>query len=179
MAHDLTISPFSATDVDEVWAFFQRVPERDRTFVKEPVNDLADVKAWVGDVRAMRSIARRDGDIVGYVGVLRGVGWSSHVGEIRLVVDPALRRQGIGQRLAWHAVRVAVELGLKKLVVEVVAAHESTIALFTGLGFRPEALLVDQVRDPTGDFADLVVLANHIDVDWEIMATIGLDDRLD
>ncbi len=182
MSDELDISAFTAADVDDVWAFFQRVPEGDRTFVKEPVMDHADVRAWADDTRALRSIARTggaDGAVVGYVGVFPGVGWSRHVGELRLVVDPAIRRRGVGQRLARHALRVALEAGLTKVVVEVVATQESTIGLFIGLGFRAEALLEDQVQDPAGNFSDLVVLANRTDTDWGLMTTVGLDDQLD
>ena len=51
-------------------------------------------------------------------------GWSSHVGEVRVIVDPAHRGRGIGRALARHAVLDALELGLTKLVVEVVADQE-------------------------------------------------------
>jgi ribosomal protein S18 acetylase RimI-like enzyme len=175
----IEITTFSATDVDDVWAFFQRLPEGDRTFVKEPVTELDAVWAWAGDSAALRSVARLGGDVVGYVAVFPGVGWSRHVGELRLVVDPTVRRRGIGQRLARHALRVAVEASLTKVVVEVVAVQESTIALFTQLGFRAEALLEDQVQDPAGNYADLIVLANRTDADWSLLATVGLDDQLD
>ena len=179
MSDAIDIRPFSADDVDDVWTFFQRVPEGDPTFVKEPVTEPGAVTAWIDDARALRHVARLDGDVVGYVGVFPGVGWSKHVGELRLVVDPAVRRQGIGQRLARHALRVAVEASLTKVVVEVVAVQESTIALFTGLGFRAEALLEDQVQDPAGNYADLIVLANRTDADWRLLATMGLDEQLD
>lgn len=176
---DFDIAPFTESDIDDVWAFFSTVPEGDRTFVKEPVADRVAVEAWVHDERARRLIARIDGRVVGYVGVIPGVGWSRHVGELRLVVDPSFRRRGIGQRLARHALRVALDASLTKVVVEVVASQESTIALFTGLGFRAEALLEDQVQDPEGAYCDLILLANRTDDDWGIMSTVGLTDRLD
>jgi len=147
--------------------------------VKEPVTELATVQAWVAEARPLRSIARRDGAVVGYVAVIPGVGWSRHVGELRLVVDPAIRRQGIGQQLARHALRVALDAGLTKVVVDVVAEQESTIALFTQLGFRAEALLEDHVQDPDGNYGDLIVLANRTDADWDLLATVGLDEALD
>ena len=65
----------------------------------------------------------------------------SHVGEVRVIVDPDRRGKGIGRALARHAVREALRLGLSKMVVEVVADQESTIALFRSHGFDPEALL--------------------------------------
>jgi ribosomal protein S18 acetylase RimI-like enzyme len=179
LSDTIDITAFSADDVDDVWTFFQRVPEGDRTLVKEPVTEPGAVSAWVDDARALRYVARLDGDVVGYVAVFPGVGWSKHVGELRLVVDPAVRRQGIGHRLARYALRVALEASLTKVVVEVAAVQESTIALFTGLGFRAEALLEDQVQDPAGNYTDLIVLANRTDADWGVLATVGLDEQLD
>lgn len=178
-ASDPAIAAFGTSDVDAVWEFFARLPDRDRTFVKEPVTGPQAVRAWLDDERGLRSVAR-DGDrVVGYVAVIPGVGWSRHVGELRLVVDPADRRRGLGQRLARHALAEAVHAGLSKLVVEVVADDEPTIALFTRLGFRAEALLADHVEDPDGGRHDLVVLANRTDDDWQVLTTVGLDAPLD
>ena len=39
LSDTIEITAFSAADVDDVWAFFQRVPEGDRTLVKEPVTE--------------------------------------------------------------------------------------------------------------------------------------------
>jgi ribosomal protein S18 acetylase RimI-like enzyme len=178
MEEPVEIAMFSAANVDDVWRFFQRVPEGDRTFMKEPVTEQA-VVAWVDDARARRYLARVNGVVVGYVAILPGFGWSRHVGEIRVVVDPERRGRGIGQRLARHALRVAAEASLTKIVVEVAAAQEPTIALFTRLGFRAEALLEDHVRSPAGDYDDLIVLANRIDDDWAVLSAVGLDEQLD
>ena len=57
----------------------------------------------------------------------------------------------------------ALELGLKKMVVEVVADQESTIAMFRSLGFEPEALLTDHVRDRAGGLRDLMILAHSVE----------------
>ncbi len=178
MTAEVDIAPFEADDVEVVWHFFQGLPALDRTFVKEPVTQRADVARWTTDTRPHRYLARAGGAMVGYVGVFPGVGWSAHVGELRLVVDPGKRRQGIGQRLARHGLSVALGADLTKLVVEVVADQEPTIALFTRLGFRGEALLADHVRAPNGVFHDLIVLANRTDENWQILSVVGLDEPL-
>lgn len=179
MTDQLAISSFTDHDVDAVWQFFQRVPALDRTFVKEPVTRRDDVATWAADSQPQRFIARLDDTVVGYVGVSPGVGWSAHVAELRLVVDPARRRRGIGQRLARRGLSVALQLDLTKVVVEVVADQESTVALFTRLGFRVEALLADHVRDPHGAFHDLIVLANRTDENEQLLEVMGLAEPLD
>lgn len=173
------VEELTPDDVDELWAFFRRLPEGERTFVREPVTDRSVVAGWLDDDRPLRSVVRLDGELVGYLSLTPGVGWSAHVGQLALVIDPAVRGRGLGHRLARHALHQAVDGGLAKVLVEVPAAHESTIAIFARLGFRPEALLVDHVRDPDGEPSDLIVLANHTREDWELLSTVGLDRTLD
>jgi ribosomal protein S18 acetylase RimI-like enzyme len=101
------------------------------------------------------------------------------VGEVRLVVAPAARGTGLGRELARHALVQAVESGLTKLVVEVVAEQGAALALFTDLGFTGEALLVDHIRDRDGRLRDLLVLAHHVGDTWAGMSAVGLAEALD
>ena len=78
----------------------------------------------------------------------------------------------IGQR----RVRQAVDMGLSKLVVEVVAVQEGTIAMFNTLGFRGEALLTDHIRDGQGELQDLVVLAHDVTAAASALETVGAED---
>jgi ribosomal protein S18 acetylase RimI-like enzyme len=157
--------------------FLQRIPEADRTFLKEDVTDPEVVVRWShpGDAR---SIAVEDGEVVGYVAVVPLHGWSSHVGEVRIVVDPDQRGHGIGRALARRAVLDALELGLAKLVVEVIADQEALITMFRSLGFEPEALLTDHVRDRAGELRDLMVLANTVEEQFASMGATGITDDL-
>jgi ribosomal protein S18 acetylase RimI-like enzyme len=105
-------------------------------------------------------------------------GWSDHVGEIRLVVAADRRGSGLGRVLARHALVQAVEAGLSKVVIEVVADQTPVAALFTGLGFTGEAVLRDQIRDREGRLHDLLVLAHHVGETWAAMDTVGVADDL-
>jgi ribosomal protein S18 acetylase RimI-like enzyme len=157
--------------------FLDRIPDADRTFLKEDVADPGVVDAWArpGDAR---SIALADGAVLGYLAVIPLHGWSSHVGEVRIVVDPAHRGRGVGRALARHAVLEALDLGLAKMVVEVISDQEGLIAMFRGLGFEPEALLIDHVRDRSGELRDLLVLAHSVERQWASMAAAGIADGL-
>lgn len=171
------LKPFDDDQVDALSEFFAALPEGDRTFVKEFVDDRSTVAAWAkSDRSGSRWLACDGTDVIGYLAVLPLHGWSSHVGELRLVVAPKARGRGIGRMLAEHALKSAVELGLRKLVVEVVAAQESTVALFNELGFRGEALLTDHIRDGRGDLQDLVVLALDVQAAASALDTVGADE---
>jgi ribosomal protein S18 acetylase RimI-like enzyme len=173
----MEIKPLEPADRAAIERFVARVPEGDRTFFKEDVEAPEVVDAWIRPGPA-RALAVEDGDVVGYVAVVPLHGWSSHVGEVRVIVDPEHRGRGIGRALARRAVIDAVELELSKMVVEVVADQEPTIAMFRSLGFDPEALLTDHVRDQSGALRDLMVLAHSVEEQWSWMITAGIADEL-
>jgi ribosomal protein S18 acetylase RimI-like enzyme len=158
--------------------FLGAIPAADRTFLKEDVGDPDVVAAWVQPGTARSIAVRDDGEVAGYVAVIPLHGWSSHVGELRLVVAPGERGRGVGRTLARQAVLEAVSMSLAKLVVEVIADQEPLIAMFRALGFEPEALLVDHVRDRSGALRDLLVLAHSVDREWAAMATTGVVEAL-
>ena len=174
----MDVRPLAAEVAAPLEAFFARVPESDHNSFAEDVLRPGVVQGWLGDERARRAVAVEGDDVVGYVAVLPLVGWSSHVGSLRVVVDPAVRGQGVGRALARHGLVAGLELGLTKIVVEVVVDAVPAIGMFEALGFEPEALLRDHVRDKTGELRDLVVLAHLVEGTWSGMATAGLDDAL-
>ena len=172
----MSVVPLAPEHCDALLRFFRDLPEGDRTFIKEEVTDPETVRAWTtgGD----RWVAVEDGEVRGYVAVLRLPGWSDHVGEVRLVVAPAARGSGLGRDLARHALVAGVEAGLTKLVVEIVAEQGAALALFSALGFSGEAVLRDHIRDRDGQLRDLMVLAHHVGETWSGMDTVGVADAL-
>lgn len=159
--------------------FFRRIPEADRTFFKEDVLDEATVAAWGRDERSRRLVGvEEDGTVVGYAAVIPLHGWSSHVGELRVVTDPGRRRQGLGRELSRRGLLAAIDLGLDKLVVEVVADQTAAVAMFQALGFEGEALLRDHVRDRDGNVRDLLVLAHAVEDNRGVLAATGIEEAV-
>lgn len=187
----MRVQPLTGELVSAVEDFFGRIPESDHSSFAEDVLAPGAVTAWLVDGRGRRAVAVDDaarsdtggtagtpGRVAGYVAVLPLVGWSAHVASLRLVVDPAYRGQGVGRLLARHGLLTAIELGLGKVVVEVVADAVPAIGMFQALGFEPEALLRDHVRDRSGGLRDLVVLSHLVEGTWSGMATVGFEDEL-
>jgi ribosomal protein S18 acetylase RimI-like enzyme len=173
----MQIRQLEVADRDAVERFVGRVPDADRTFFKEDVAAPEVVDAWTRPDTA-RAVAVEGGEVVGYVAVVPLHGWSGHVGEVRLIVDPDHRGRGIGRALARRAMLEAVALDLRKMVVEVVADQEPTIGMFRSLGFDPEALLTDHVRDRSGSLRDLLILAHAVEEQWSSMLVAGIPDEL-
>lgn len=157
-----------------VTEFLEAMPEGDRTFFKEPI-DPDTVERWCSEERNPRWILVDDGRPAGMLSIIPGAAWSSHVGELRIVVAPDFRRRGIGRKLSRYGLTEAVRLGLRKIVVEVVADKEGDVEMFTSIGFRPEALLADQIRDRSGELHDLVVLCHDVSEGAASMEVLGLD----
>jgi ribosomal protein S18 acetylase RimI-like enzyme len=166
-----------AKDAAGLMAFLGRIPEGERAFFKEDL-DRASIDRWFTAGRGWRGVAIAENQVVGYVAVIPLHGWSDHVGELRLVVEPERRRTGVGRHLARRAVLAAIELSLRKLIVEVVAEQEGAVGMFQALGFQAEGLLRDHVRGPGGELHDLVLLAHPVEDHWAGMSAAGIDDAL-
>ncbi|MGJ3630048.1 GNAT family N-acetyltransferase [Sphingomonas sp. MMS24-JH45] len=77
------------------------------------------IHAWltaIGEGWIDSLIAERDGAIVGTAALVRDpLGWSAHVGEVRLRVVEAQRGAGLGRDLLQAVMAIAAERGLAKL----------------------------------------------------------------
>jgi L-amino acid N-acyltransferase YncA len=159
----MTIRPMVPGDKEALLRFFQGIAAEDRFYLKDDVTDPRVVEGWAQTLnyhRALPLLAFLDGKIVGD-GTLhpRRTGARKHVGEVRVVVDPASRNRGVGRGLLHKLIEIAGDQGLKKLMFEVVADTEPA-ARHTAqvLGFYPVATLPGQVRDSSGQLHDVIIM---------------------
>jgi ribosomal protein S18 acetylase RimI-like enzyme len=172
----VTVRELTTEDVDVLLRFFDALPEQDATFVKEDVRDHAVVTRLADPASTSKAwVAESDGDVQGLAVIRPLHAWSSHVGELRLVVHPEARGQGLGRRLTQHALLRAPEMGIEKVLVEVIAEQESLLQMFSGLGFEGEAILRNQIRDRSDQMRDLVLLAYFVGDQWAAMTAAGID----
>ena len=156
----MQIRELEARDEDPLRRFLDAIPPEDRAFFKEDAADPAVVRHWIDDERGVRLAAMDDDGSLGAIAaVWPGVGRSSHVGDLRLLVAAGHRREGLGRSLAREALGAALRRGMWKISVEVVATQQGTIDMFLALGFEAEALLRDQLSTDDG-FEDVVLLSH-------------------
>lgn len=147
-------------------AFAQRLSPHDLLFLRRDISEPKVVSAWIRTTRGdsmITLLALRGASVCGCATIVRDpLSWSRHVGELRVIVAPALRGIGLGQKLAQECFAVALEIGVEKLVAQMTVDQGGAIAVFEGLGFRAEALLHDHVKDRDGKAHDIVVLSHDI-----------------
>jgi len=162
----VTLRPMVREDKEGLLTFFRRLPPEDRQFLKDDVTRAEIIEGWARDLnydRVLPILAEFEGRIVGDATLHRqAYGWMRHVGEIRLVTDPYLRRRGLATAMAREIFYLALQAGLDKMVAEMVADQVAAIKVFGKLGFQQEARLVNHVVDLQGRKHDLVIMTTDI-----------------
>jgi len=162
----VTLRPMVREDKEGLLTFFRRLPPEDRQFLKDDVTRAEIIEAWARDLnydRVLPILAEFEGRIVGDATLHRqAYGWMRHVGEIRLVTDPYLRRRGLATAMAREIFYLALQAGLDKMVAEMVADQVAAIKVFGKLGFQQEARLVNHIVDLQGRKHDLVIMTTDI-----------------
>lgn len=175
----VTVRPLAAADAKALLAFYRSLPEEDRLYLKDDVTDagwLQRFVALVGSGELVSLIAERGGKVVAEATLYRALrGWSTHVGEIRVSVAPALRRDGLGTSLAGELVKVATRIGVEKMFIEVVENQVGARKMFRKLGFRQEAVLHGHVKDINGTKRNLILASSDVSHVWDAMEALVAD----
>ncbi len=163
---EVTLRYMDAGDKEAMLSFARALPEHDLLFLRRDITQPEAVDSWIRDIKAERIttvLAVVDSDLVGYGTIHRNeLRWSAHVAELRVMVAESLRGRGLGQVLTQEAFAIALASGIEKIVAQMTLDQKGAIATFEGIGFRPEALLRDQVKDRDGNKHDLLVLMHEV-----------------
>jgi L-amino acid N-acyltransferase YncA len=177
--NQVVVKPLEGGDAPALLEFYRTLPEEDRLYLRDDVTKPEWLERFVAHVKhneVVSLIAERGGKVVGEASLYRALhGWTAHVGEIRVTVEPRLRRSGLGTALARDLVKVAIGLGVEKMIVQMVESQQSARRLFEKLGFRQEAVLRGHVKDIHGIKRDLLIAANDVSHLWEAMEALVSD----
>ena len=177
----VTLLPLKPRDMPALVTFYGGLTLEERLVLKDDVTTpgwLARFLAKLASGAATSLVARADGGICGEATLHRNLyGWSRHVGEIRLSVASDRRGKGLGYALAAGVVKLAIDLGLEKMVAQLVESQTAARKTFERLGFRQEAELARQVTDIRGAKRDLLIYANDVSHIWAAMEALVEDFR--
>ena len=164
---DFTFRLMTAADRDKMLAFTRALPERDLLFLRLDITQDAVVADWIRNIEAGKTLsilAEDDGRLAAYASLHQSKSqWTRHLGEIRLLVGPDDRGNGLGGELARQIFAQARQLDLMKLVVRMMSSQQDAQTLFHQLGFIPEALLNDWTIDREGRTHDLIIMSREVD----------------
>ena len=161
----ITLRPMLPTDQEALLDFFRRIAPEDRLYLKDDVTSPAVIARWAETLdyrRVLPLLALVDKTIIGD-GTLHysRAPARQHIGEVRVVLDPAYRHQGIGRLLLQRLVDIAKaeDPALEKILFEVVAdTQQAAQQAERALGFEPVAVFAQHVRYYSGAPHDLIVM---------------------
>ena len=169
---EIEVRPLRPSDEPGLARFRDAIPEGERRFFKQDPGSLDQLPLSRG--RWLVAIDGAEARGASPPPCRAAAGHLERPRELAIVVAPSHRGRGLGRELARRALREAFELGCTHAYVEVVAAQEALVAMFQDLGFAPEALLADFVRDADGVQHDLMVLTHRVSDSWARMDLLGV-----
>ncbi len=156
----------SVRDEVQFLHFARALPLDDLLFEQRDITNEQVVQEWIRQVRrgqGLTVLAYRDGKIAGEASLEHSQStWTEHRGEIRIVIAPSQRGQGLGGVLAQEVFALAKELELELLTAQMIASQNTAQAVFRGLGFEPVAVLPAFAVDQRGQTHDLVVMMRDL-----------------
>ncbi|MBN2123991.1 MAG: GNAT family N-acetyltransferase [Deltaproteobacteria bacterium] len=168
----LTLRPIQPEDAAPLFEMFARLPEEDKWYLDGDFEDPMRMEKWVLDRdprKQVSIVASLEGKVVSLACLSRKhFGSKSHIGEIRISVDPSFRARHLGTWMLMDLMNLAISMELEILVMHLV---EDRDALVIGgarkLGFSPEAVLRNYIRDRQGNPHNFVILVKRLYRGWE------------
>jgi len=174
----IILRPMVKEDEQKLLAFFSRLPEKDRLFLRDNVTDPRVIKSWIDNLdyeHVLPILAEVDDRIIGDATLhRRTTDQPQKIGEIRIVTDKDFRRRGLGKLLAKEIYFLALRMQMNQLVAEIVEDQHTVIQTFRKLGFRHETTLKEQAVDLHGRKHNLVVMTEDVDALWKT-----IEDQID
>ena len=173
----VTLRPLRDGDEDLLFQMFSRLSEDDKWFLDHNVADFGLIENWVRNVdpdRAHSIVAVLGGLIIAHATLLRKYyGAKSHIGNIRISVDPSFRGKHLATWMLLDLVNLAMAMGLETLVMQLVEDRDaSLIRSVKKLDFTQKAILKDYAKDREGNLHNLVIMVKRL---HRLLDDIGAD----
>jgi RimJ/RimL family protein N-acetyltransferase len=157
----LLLRPLTKDDKQGLVALFARASKEDLEYFREDAGDAAVVESWVDSLdlkRVFPLVAVVNDEIVGDATLHFRERYHRHLAWVRIFLDRAYRRQGIGTLMLRTLIEIARHVGLQQLYTEIVTTQGRAIKAFQDLGFQHEVTLHDYFVTSSGETLDMAVL---------------------
>lgn len=179
-ASALTLRPMTAADGDAMLAFAQALPPHDLLFLRRDITRPEVVSQWITDLgNGLTTVLAVEAEgIRGYATVDQSLrmSWTAHLAELRVLVSEDFRARGLGRVLTEEAFRLAMAMGVEKMIAQMTLDQDGAIEMFRRMGFQPEALLKDHVKDRDGKKYDLVMMTHDVATFAARASALGLGE---
>jgi GNAT superfamily N-acetyltransferase len=168
---ELTVRELTLDDLENLMKFFTSLPLKDQQYLRIDVTNKEIVKNRISDALHKKDIrlAVLHNDQIIATGALElsHDDWRRNQGELRLIVARDYQHKGLGLMLARELYYLAVENGVKKLVVKMMKKQKSARNLVKKLGFSHEIIIPDYVTDKSEKLQDLVIMTCDMKDFWK------------
>ncbi|MGR8921435.1 MAG: N-acetyltransferase family protein [Gammaproteobacteria bacterium] len=155
------IRAMTLEDGPALMTFARGLPPHDTLYMRRDLTSEQGIESWLNDIRegVIHSVLAEDDEgVAGFSTIhLNKLEWTRHVADIRVATASRTRRSGLGRVLAREGFNIALALGVEKLLARMTPDQEGARVLFEELGFKPEALLKDYVKDREGHYHDMLL----------------------
>nr|HID14378.1 GNAT family N-acetyltransferase [Anaerolineae bacterium] len=165
----LLLRPLTKEDKQGLMDLFARASSEDLEYFRDDAGNPAVVESWVDNLdlkRVFPLVAVVDDRIVGDATLHFGEHYHRHLAWVRIFLDHAYRRQGIGTLMLRSLIEIAQRVGLQQLYAEIVTTQPQVIKAFGDLGFRHEVTLRDYFITGSGETLDMAIvvlrLVDHV-----------------
>ena len=180
---EISLSLMGPDDREAVLGFAGGLPRHDLLFLRRDISRPETVDVWLAEIATGQIhtvLARVEEAVIGYGTLDRStLDWSRHVAELRVVVSEEGRGKGIGGFLTREVFALALTLEVEKIVARMTLDQKGAMKTFEGLGFRPEALLRDHVKDANGVTHDLVTMSHSVAEFHRTLEAYGVPSNVD
>jgi len=168
----VTLRPLKPGDEDALFEMFKLFSEDELWFLNHDVSDPRLFEDWVKSLdlnRVVSIVALLEGRIIANAALMvKDYGAKSHIGKVRVAVDPSFREKRLGTWMLLDLVNVAMAIGLKTVVMRLVQEKDaSVISAVRKLDFIEEAVLEDYVLDREGNPCNLVIMTKRLPTEWD------------
>ncbi|MBM3325482.1 MAG: GNAT family N-acetyltransferase [Calditrichaeota bacterium] len=174
----LVVRGLTVDDEKAVAQFIHQLPPAERIYFWDDPADPEVLHSWVQNARLDRvipMIGLIDGRVVTIWTLSHDQhSWTRHIAYLWGVVDHTLRRMGIGTLMVRETLSIASRLDIERIALELVSPQKGQFAHFAHFGFVVSAILRSWVKDPSGQYHDMVIISMEVEPAWQKMEELIL-----
>jgi GNAT superfamily N-acetyltransferase len=162
----LVVRPLVAEDEAALLEFFRRMPVDERQLFKDDVTRSSVIRGWIRNLdyaNILPLLVLQDRRIVADASLHRDKrGWSRHVAEVRVSLDPDFRGRGLARLLLQEFIEIAPRLKVAILNASVLDVQREGRELVESVGLLHIATLPQHAIDLSGIVHDVLVYSSTL-----------------